>query len=198
MSVTQHTSYTLLQRAHDTDDDEAWDRFVVHYRRFIIYILREIGVSDNDLDDLTQQILIGLTRNLPKYDRTRSSFRTWLGTVVRNAATSHFRKLQCRPVDAYDMGDELPFRGVLQQPAEIEQLIENEWATYIASQAMAQVREAFKGQAIEAFEMGLDGRSAAEIAEVTGLSVASVYTLRKRVKKRLFIEVRALTAELEG
>ena len=59
------------------------------------------------------------------------------------------------------------------------------------------VKEVFQGQAIEVFELGLDGRSAAEIAESTGLSVASVYTLRKRVKKRLYLEIRALVAELE-
>lgn len=47
------------------------------------------------------------------------------------------------------------------------------------------------------FELSLDGHSAATIAEQTGLSVASVYTLRKRVKKRLYLEIRAVAAELE-
>jgi len=197
MSIPEYTSYTLLQRAHDTDDEEAWAQLVAYYRRFIIYILREIGVLEDDLDDLTQQILIGLTKNLPQYDRTRSSFRTWLGTIIRNAAYSHFRKQQCRPSDVCGLEESAAVEG-LRQPAEVEQWIENEWATYIANLAMDRVRQAFKGQAIQAFEMGLDGMSGAAIAEATGLSVASVYTLRKRVKKRLYLEVRALTEELES
>jgi RNA polymerase sigma-70 factor (ECF subfamily) len=197
MSIPEHTSYTLLQRAHDTDDEEAWSRFVAHYRRFILYILRELGVALDDRDDLTQQILIGLTKNLPKYDREQSSFRTWLGTVIRNAAYSHFRKQQCRPSDLCELKDD-PLHEGLRHPAEVEQWIETEWATYIANQAMGRVRQAFKGQSVQAFEMGLDGCPAAEIAEATGLTVSSVYTLTKRVKKRLYLEVRALTAELES
>ncbi len=197
MDDLTNTSYTLLQRAHDTSDQKAWDRFVAHYRRFIVYVLRELGVPESDLNDLTQQILIGLTNDLPSYDRERSSFRTWLGVVIRNAALSHFRRLKCRPVDAHGLWETLPEDGS-REPTEIDSWIEKEWETYIASKAMEQVRQAFTGQAIEVFELGLDGHSASRIAEKTGLSVASVYTLRKRVKKRLYLEVRALTADLEG
>lgn len=197
MTDYSHTSYTLLQRAHDTEDEDAWNRFVGHYRRFIVYVLRQLGVTENDIDDLAQQILIGLTNDLPSYDRTRSSFRTWLGAVIRNAAFSHFRKLKCRPVDTHGLWKTLPEK-TFDQPTEIDRWIETEWETYISNKAMEQVRKVFTGNAINVFELGLDGHSAAEIAERTGLSIASVYTLRKRVKKRLYIEVRALTAELEG
>ena len=64
-------------------------------------------------------------------------------------------------------------------------------------QAMTRVRSVFRGQAVRVFELSLDGLPAAVIAERTGLSVSSVYTLRKRVKKRLYLEIRALVAELE-
>ncbi len=191
------TRYSLLQRAHDTDDEEAWDQFVLHYRRFIAYILRQIGVREDDVDDLTQQILLNLTRNLAKYDRARASFRTWLGQVIRNAAKMHFRKLQSRPVEVYDTDSGFLINGVLQD-AEIDRLIEKEWEDYIATIALERVRETFHGKAVEVFELGLDGQSAAEIAEQTGLTVTSVYKLRTRVKRKLFLEVRALTEELEG
>ena len=80
---------------------------------------------------------------------------------------------------------------------EIEDIIEKEWAAYIASQAMNRVRENFQGQAVEVFEMSLDGHSASHIAEKTKLTVATVYTLKKRVKKRLYLEIRQLASELE-
>jgi RNA polymerase sigma-70 factor (ECF subfamily) len=83
------------------------------------------------------------------------------------------------------------------QPAEINVQIEKEWATYIGTLAMKRMHNVFQGQAVEVFELGLDGMSAADIAERTGLSVSSVYTLRKRVKARLYREIRALAAELE-
>lgn len=193
----QHTRYSLLQRAHDTDDEEAWNQFVLHYRRFIAYILRQIGVRENDIDDLSQQILLNLTKNLSKYDRKRSGFRTWLGHVIRNTAKMHFRRQQSRPKEVYETDTDYLINGVLQE-SEVDQLIDKEWADYIATQAMARVRETFKGKAVEVFELGLEGKAAPEIAELTGLTVTSVYKLRTRVKRKLFLEVRSLTEELEG
>jgi RNA polymerase sigma-70 factor (ECF subfamily) len=197
MYSSNQTRYSLLQRAHDTDDEEAWKQFVLHYRRFIAYILRQIGVRENDVDDLTQQILLNLTQNLAKYDRDRSSFRTWLGHVIRNAAKMHFRRQNSRPVEVYETAPGFLIDGVLRE-SEVDRFIDREWEDYIATQAMDRVRESFKGKAVEAFEMSLEGKSAPEIAELTGLTVTSVYKLRTRVKRKLFLEVRALTEELEG
>ncbi len=192
------TRYSLLQRAHDTDNEEAWNQFVFHYRRFIAYILRQIGVRENDVDDLTQQILFSLTGNLPKYDRGRSSFRTWLGHVVRNTAKMHFRRQNSRPVEVYESAaGGFVVDGVLQE-SEVERLIEKEWKDYVAAQALERVRRTFRGKAVEVFELGLEGMDAPEIAAQTGLTVPSVYKLRTRVKRKLFLEVRALTEELEG
>jgi RNA polymerase sigma-70 factor (ECF subfamily) len=197
MSSFQQTRYSLLQRAHDTDDEEAWNQFVLHYRRFIAFILRQIGVRDNDVEDLTQQILLNLTRNLSQYDRDRSSFRTWLGHVIRNTAKMHFRRQNSRPIEVYEMVSGFLIDGVLQE-SEVEHLIEREWEDYISTQAMDRVRATFQGKAMEVFELGLDGMAASEIAAQTGLTVTSVYKLRTRVKRKLFLEVRALTEELEG
>ncbi|MDF7799229.1 sigma-70 family RNA polymerase sigma factor [Pontiellaceae bacterium B1224] len=197
MSSSDHTRYSLLQRAHDTDDEEAWKQFVLHYRRFIAFILRQIGVRENDVEDLTQQILLNLTQKLSTYDRSRSSFRTWLGHVIRNAAKMHFRRQSSRPVEVYETHSDFLINGILQE-SDVDRLISTEWEDYIATQALDRVRQTFKGKAVDVFEMGLEGLSAPEIAEQTGLTVPSVYKLRTRVKRKLFLEVRALTEELEG
>lgn len=94
------------------------------------------------------------------------------------------------------LADEIPNSGMIEN-VEIDSLIENEWETYITNLAMDRVKKSFQGKAIEAFELGLSGSNAAEIASTTGLSVASVYTLRKRVKRSLLLEVRSLVKELE-
>ncbi|MGJ8641728.1 MAG: RNA polymerase sigma factor [Opitutaceae bacterium] len=196
MPELNQTRYTLLQRACDLHDRRAWEEFVEHYRRFIFYILNQMRVSPSDIDDVAQQVLISLTKDLSGYDRSRARFRTWLSQVIRNAALAHFRKQknQKKCMDAFLKKQEQdePF-----EVSEIDQRIENEWATYVSNLAMERVLTVFKGQAIEVFELGLDGLPAGEIAEQVGLSVASVYTLKKRVKKRLYLEIRALVAELE-
>lgn len=196
MENSNQTRYTLLQRACDLHDESAWEEFVGHYRRFIFYILRELGVADGDIEDLAQQVLLSLTKDLSSYDQSRARFRTWLSAVIRNAALVHFRKQKSRQERIRVFGEEQSI-DCMDQASDIDQRIEQEWSAYVANLAMDRVRAVFKGQAIRVFELGLDGLSAAEIAEKTELSVSSVYTLRKRVKKRLYLEIRAVVAELE-
>ncbi|MDF7824645.1 sigma-70 family RNA polymerase sigma factor [Pontiellaceae bacterium B12227] len=196
--MTEHnqTSYTLLQRACDLHDEEAWVEFSSHYLRFIYYILNHMGVSTADIEDVAQQILIMLTRDLGDYDRSKARFRTWLSAVIRNAALVYFRKKKSQLNRIRIFGEECKIESMA-RPSEIDQRIEAEWEEYVAELAMERVRGVFKGQAMSVFELGMEGHSAAAIAEKTGLSVSSVYTLRKRVKKRLYLEIRALVAELE-
>lgn len=191
------TRHTLLRRASQGGDDRAWHELVQHYRRFIYHILNELGVARDDIADLSQQILMALNRDLPSYDRTRAKFRSWFGTVIRNVAFAHFRKertflknLRLFAIEEsidHDQGAPL-----------IARMIEEEWSTYIANLAMERIRPLFKGQAIEVFQLGLDGNSPEEIVKRTGLTIASVYTLRKRVKKRLYLEIRAISCDLEA
>lgn len=190
------TRYTLLERARNLEDEEAWEEFVGHYRRFIFYILNEMGVAAGDIEDVAQQVLLSLTKDLSSYDSKRARFRTWLSAVIRNAALAHFRKQRNRQTHIRMFGQEQNL-DAMTQPTDIDQRIEREWAAYVADLAMTRVKAVFQGQACEVFELGLDGLSAAEVAEKTGLSVSSVYTLRKRVKKRLYLEIRALVADLE-
>ncbi|MEP4933053.1 RNA polymerase sigma factor [Haloferula sp.] len=192
------TMHTLIRRACDPQDEGAWRDFVEQYRRFILYILREMNVHSDEIEDLSQQILVTLTRDLPGYDRSKGRFRGWLSAVIRHAALSHFSKQRYRKKRMADYIEDreidwLNGRGA----SEISTMIEEEWAAYVGKLAMDRVRSAFRGNAVEAYELFLDGHSAAEIATITKLTVSSVYTLRKRVKRRLYLEIRAITAELE-
>ncbi|MGJ8639763.1 MAG: RNA polymerase sigma factor [Opitutaceae bacterium] len=190
---TPQTNYTLIHRAHNLGDEAAWNQLIQHYRRFIVYILRKLNMPENDLEDVTQQVLIRLSRELPKFDKERAKFRTWLSRMITNIAISHFRRPKRQHTDI----DYLDIKEGGGHIAEIESIIENEWSTYIETQAIERVREVFKGKAILVFELGLRGCSTEEIALQTQLSVSSVYTLRKRVKKRLYTEIRSLIDDLE-
>ncbi len=197
MASTFQTRHSLLQRATDLKDESAWVEVVEQYRHFIFCVLNQLGVSRDDLEDLSQQILIGLTKSLPRYDRKKAKFRYWLSAIIRNKANSYFRKQYSAKKSLDQMSNHARENHEITAP-EIENVIEREWAAYIGSQAMCRTREAFSGQAMEVFELGLDGHCAADIAAKTQLTIATVYTLKKRVKKRLYLEIRKLSAELEG
>lgn len=195
--IERATRHTLIRRACNTGDHAAWQEFDRIYRRFIVFILGQLGVEREDIDDVTQQILVTLTRDLSGYDRERAGFRTWLSAVIRHAALAHLQR-QRKSRQRVTLAGANPEDVAWSSAPEIDQRIESEWATYLATLAMERVREKFQGSAMEVFERSLDGASVESIAAETGLSVASVYTLRKRVKKRLYLEIRGLIGELEG
>lgn len=196
VSTTRSTRHTLISRACNTGDEAAWVEFDRIYRRFITYVLGQIGVARDDCDDLTQQILLTLTRDLPGYDRDKGRFRSWLSAVIRHAALAHLRRSRSEQARLSMVETDLSNES-RDRASDLDERIETEWATYVASLAMERVRSQFQGKAIEVFELGLDGVALEEICARTGLTAASAYTLRKRVKKRLYLEIRELIRNLE-
>ncbi|WP_411827880.1 RNA polymerase sigma factor [Luteolibacter sp. AS25] len=198
MSQThKETSHSLLYRARNLGDEAAWQQLSSHYERFIRYVLKELDVSPSDLDDVTQQTLIVLMRDLSSYDRDRSRFRTWLRRVIRSTALMHFRKRDSQKTKIARYENELACADAEHSP-EIDKFIEAEWELYVTGIAMERLRKTFTRKMVKVLELDLRGVPTVEISEQTGLEVSSVYTLRKRVKQRLLTEVRTVIRELEG
>ena len=191
------TRKSLILRARNPDDSQAWSEFVQYYERFIFHVLHRMNVSASDFDDLVQNVLLKLWRSIASYDPGKARFRTWLGVVVRNAVFDQFsetkrhRKLQQQELESLQMLEKEP-------ASEIEQIIEQEWAEYVTNLAMERIQKLFSEEAVRSFTMSLDGASAAEIAEELKLSPDSVYTLKSRVKSRFIKEIKAVIDELEG
>src|SRR6516225_5806213 len=81
------TRVTLLARLRlDPTDQAAWEVFVERYGRHIYRWCRKWKLQDADAEDVTQDILVKLARNLRAfaYDPSRS-FRGWLKTLAHHA-----------------------------------------------------------------------------------------------------------------
>src|SRR5258708_6991621 len=81
------TRVTLLSRLRQDPSNQAgWDEFGQRYGRAILRWCPEWKLQDADAEDVTQNILVKLTRKLPDfaYDPSRS-FRGWLKTVAHHA-----------------------------------------------------------------------------------------------------------------
>ncbi|MEN8784043.1 MAG: sigma-70 family RNA polymerase sigma factor [Akkermansiaceae bacterium] len=136
MASTFQTRHSLLQRATDLQDGGAWQEIVQQYHHFIRCVLNQLGVSHDDLQDLSQQILIALTKSLPSYDRKKAKFRIWLSSIVRNKANSYFRKHYRAKRSLNRLTTENSVHEELSVP-EIENIIEKEWAAYIEIRQLA-------------------------------------------------------------
>ncbi len=81
-----------ILRFCEQNDEAAFDCLVKRYsrsiRRIIFTVIRE---PEEDIEDLGQEILLSLYRNLPKFS-FRSSFKTYLFRMCRNKAIDFTRK----------------------------------------------------------------------------------------------------------
>src|SRR5215207_6284029 len=86
------TSSSLLDRLRRGPDAAGWERLVQLYEPFIRRWLADPALAA-DADDLTQDVLAVLVRELPRFERRRAgSFRAWLRTVTVNRVREHWRR----------------------------------------------------------------------------------------------------------
>lgn len=196
MSEEWKTRQSLLVRAKNPGDEEAWSVFVKYYERFIYYLLNRMKISTNDCDDLFQVVLVKLWKSMESYDRTKSQFRTWLAHVVRNAVYDYFKAEGRR---SKVIGNESLLEDILESEteSELEKTIEKEWKLYMTNFAMERLRGIFTETALGVFELSLEGVPVPEIARRLGIGVDTVYTLKNRVKARFIKEVHAVMQEVE-
>ena len=188
------TSHTLLSRALDNKDPNAWEQFAERYQNYIFKLLINLGLK-NELEDVAQEIMLVLWKKLDTYDRERSKFRTWMASVVHFTAMNSIRKnsRKDKVFASYDADslnnfpDEESFMATA----------EDEWKDFIVDKALENIQSEFRGRAIEVFKLSLLGTEAQEISEQLGLAIATIYSFKKRVKKRLMQEIYFLQKDME-
>src|SRR5712671_4103696 len=96
LDPASRTSVTLLCRLRDAPDDAAaWEAFVRRYGPKIYEWCRQWKLQEADAEDVTQNVLLRLARNLRSfsYDATRS-FRGWLRTLTQHALSDFLEDRQ--------------------------------------------------------------------------------------------------------
>ena len=187
------TRQTLIARARDPNDSQAWDEFAGYYGSFIRMVLMQLHAPLDDLEDLSQIILVKLWQSLSTVElgRDHARFRTWLGKVIRNTFCTHCSKVASRKRRETNaaVADAVP--------PDIEDIIESEWRKHIIALVMERLHASFSGKAMHVFTMTLDGKSVDDIASALELTRDSVYVLRNRVQSRFRKEARQLRSYLE-
>ena len=187
------THISLLCELGKSGGDESWTVFHARYRGVIFGWCQHRGLSPDDAEDLTQDVLLKLFQQLPQYrhDPARGLFRSWLKTVVNNALTDFWRRQQQRLERTVNNTALLDQQGGLASPeaaTELSIAIEDQAQT-IAADILERVRVKVRETTWQAFyQMMVEQRPAAEVAEALNLSVATVYKANYRVKHMLLQE----------
>jgi RNA polymerase sigma factor (sigma-70 family) len=190
------TSFSLLERLRLQPADNDWQRLVAVYTPLIQGWLRQHAVTAADADDLTQEVMTVLMRELPnfKHNRQRGAFRNWLRTITVNRLRVLWRCRRQRP-QATGGSDFLKMLDELEDPASgLSRLWDQQHDQHVARRLMELVEPQFEPTTWRAFRrVALDGAKAAVAAAELNLSVNAVLLAKSRVLSRLRQEMNGLT-----
>ena len=180
------TSRSLLDRLKNAAPDAPeWRRLHTIYLPLIQYWLRRVpGVSD-EADDLAQEVLIVLVRELPAFERRRDgSFRAWLRGITLNRIRAFQRMRRKLPLKGGE--DDALLSQLADSASDVARQWDREHDRHVFQKLTALVKGDFEPSTWEAFTcFALDGRPAAEVAEKLGLSESAVVQAKFRILKRL-------------
>jgi RNA polymerase sigma-70 factor (ECF subfamily) len=181
------TSVSLLERLKAARPDASdWHRLQEIYLPLVSRWISRVPGIGSDADDVAQEVLVVLVRELPRFERKREgSFRSWLRKVTVNKLRSHRRKRGRRPLVGLD-----PAEGFLDRLGDPVGDLAREWDAdhdrHLFHKLLAIVQPDFNATTWEAFRrFALDGVPAAEVAQELKLSVNAVIQAKARVLKRL-------------
>lgn len=190
------TSSTLLVRARDHADAEAWGRLVSIYSPLLRDWLGRHSVPCHDHDDLVQEVLHIVAQEMPAfvYDREKGGFRGWLRTMLANRLKNYWRQRRSRPITAND-NDFLV--AVLDQLEDAHSDLASTWDRdhdrHVVARLLGLVRGDFEPQTWEAFSRtALEGQEVGTVAAALALTPNAVKLAKHRVLKRLRQEAEGL------
>ena len=190
------TSLSLLNRLSLQPDAESWRRLVDLYTPLIHGWLRRYSVQPGDADDLTQEVMAVLVRELPqfKHNQQHGAFRSWLRTITVNRLRVLWRSRQSRPA-ASGGSDFLKMLDELEDPASgLSRIWDQQHDQHVARRLMELVEPQFEPTTWRAFRrVVLDGAKAASVAAELEISVNAVLLSKSRVLSRLRQEMAGLT-----
>jgi RNA polymerase sigma-70 factor (ECF subfamily) len=185
------TSLSLLARLRKAGPDAPdWRRLEEIYLPLIRSWLRRVPGVGDEADDLAQDVLVVLFRELPSFERRRDgSFRCWLRQITLNR-TRAFQKARRKRSRAPGGDATEDLLAQLEDPtSDLARQWDRDHDRHVFDRLLAVVKPDFGPETWEAFtRFALDGRPAASVAEELGMSASAVMQAKFRVLKRLRAE----------
>lgn len=179
------TRISLLQRLIDQQDTAAWTEFCIVYERAIYRIGLRYGLQDADAREVSQEVLLAVSRRIQYFDLAGSGrFRSWLGIVARNATVDVLRKN--RHVCSGGVDTQHGLQHIVAEGQDPTSIFDWEARREQFRWAAEQVRVSFTDSTWQSFwRTAVEGQSAESVARELRISVGAVYVARCRVLAKI-------------
>jgi len=185
------TSLSLLQRLQSSPESVNWNRLVELYSPLIRVWLQKYDVQKSDADDLLQEVLLTLSKEISTFDHNgrTGAFRAWIKQILVNRLRNYWRTRDRRRESGID--DKL---SQLDDPNSAATLLWNrEHDQYLLRELLHLVQPQFTPETWQAFsKVTFEGIPANQVAEDLGISTNAVFIAKSRVLSRLRSEAEGL------
>lgn len=189
------TSLSLLERLRQSPENEGWNRLADLYAPLIRAWLRRYDVQDSDANDLVQEVLLAVSKDLGKFEHAGQpgAFRGWLKAILVNRLRKFWRARDRRPQARGDSDMDARLAQLNDPASDMSQIWDREHDQYVLRQLMALVEPHFESKTWEAFRrVALEGGKPDAVAQKMGISLNAVCLAKSRVIRRLRQEATGL------
>jgi RNA polymerase sigma-70 factor (ECF subfamily) len=189
------TRRSLVERLANWQDQQHWQEFFDTYWKLIYAVARKSGLTDAEAQDVVQETVITVAKNITKYEREAGSFCGWLLHITRWRIGDQFRKrapitLQHRPREssrATATVERVP------DDANVQATWDAEWQRHIFQAALDRLKRKVDAKHYQIFDcLAVKLWSASKVASSLQVSIAQVYLVKHRLSAQLKREVAAL------
>jgi RNA polymerase sigma-70 factor (ECF subfamily) len=191
----QATRRSLVERLRNWEDQQHWQEFFETYWRLIYGVARQSGLTDAEAQDVVQETVITVAKNITKYEREAGSFKGWLLHITRWRIADQFRKRAPATLQG-------PTRGSSRETATIERIPDGfdlratwdtEWHQHVFQAALLRVKRRVDAKHYQIFDcLVVKQWPASKVAQSLSVSLAQVYIVKHRLSAQLKKEVAIL------
>jgi RNA polymerase sigma factor (sigma-70 family) len=208
------TRQTLLDRMRDVDNagnEESWREFFETYWKLIYNAARKAGLSDAEAQDVVQETVISVYKNLPnfEYDPKGGSFKAWLLKLTRWRVVDQLRRRRTEGLNriskgqtadkAEEAGDEAVDIEAVADPSAFvpDSYWDEEWERNVYETAVERTKEKVPPKQFQIFDFYvLKEWPVGRVREALGVSATQVYLAKHRVSRELKRQMKAVEKQL--
>ena len=190
------TRHSLVERLVDWQDQRNWQDFFETYWRLIYGVARKSGLSDAEAQDVVQETVITVAKNISKYERAAGSFKSWLLHTTRWRIADQFRKRS--PADCPVHPSEDTDRATapidrVPDDFDLQAAWDEEWQSNVLAAALERVKRKIDPKRYQIFDCSVIKQwPASKVAAELQVSIAQVYLVKHRVSALVKKEVAAV------
>lgn len=191
------TRHSLIERLPNWDDRAKWQEFFDTYWRLIYGVARKAGLSDAEAQDVVQETVVGVAKNIHRYDKEAGSFKSWMLQLTRWRIVDQIRKRSPAdgPQNADETGRDTAVIDRIPDPqgASFDDCWEEEWKRSMLETAVERVKRRVNARHFQIFDCSVLKRwPPSKVAAELRISIAQVYLVKHRVAGLLKKEIAKL------